>query len=641
MPSIREYAQQAEKKTTIRQFAETEGDVDLGRIQDKERAFRATQLRLSKYQPRPDVDIAVQRELVKADRAEEIEGLAPKRKLLDPLFAGVSDVIGGFGQTLSYIGAKIPGEGAFDKTGEKLQEYAGAASKELTDIEAVSELGEFDFADMKNPEWWKNTVMRQLPQFASFIATGILGGGAVSVATKGLKLAPYASKMLNVLGGSTAATALESALEAGQVFDEAMDKFSDEEVATKAANKAFIQNASLLSGTNFAEFLLAMTPARKIPFFSSSKLLRTGAKVAVSGAMEATEEMLQAKFQTEALGEEFRFTSPEAKEAGAIGALFGGTLGGVGEVYNTFRDTTIKNLPKELKAEFDKQVKIESDKGASPDVSQNKALDTMTEKNPKGVEQAIDGAVQEMSKDDPQFQKEIKIKEVEEAKISEKIKPQEVPVAVKIEKPTVSTPEGREKAALLPVESEGKIKKSRFFQRVNEKLKFAEEDLEPEFRSLDSEKDTMKAIKFVQSNPTVAIDVAKGIKSAPAGIRQNAIAIAVSEKLEQEGKIKEKIDVLSATTLRATRQGQEIEALKHISKDSSDFFISQVLKDRTEQADIGTIKYVKDKKTGKTITRAKAVSDKISSDAKEATKQINKKTADLTSAQNIINSIIC
>jgi hypothetical protein len=141
-------------------------------------------------------------------------------------------------------------------------------------------------------------------------------------------------------------------------------------------------------------------------------------------------------------------------------------------------------------------------------------------------------------------------------------------------------------------------------------------------------------------NPERAVRIAKGFESAPSGIRQNAIAIASLEMLKDRNQV-EYLSALTATTQRATKAGQEIEALKHIAKDSPEYFISKAIKDRMEKVKIDYDKTQIDKDTGNKITRNKAVSQKISKDAKRINKQIDKRASDMKSAQEIINSILC
>ena len=54
------------------------GNFDIGIELDKQKEFSATEARLKAYQPRADVPLTLQRELVKRDRESEIEGLAPR-----------------------------------------------------------------------------------------------------------------------------------------------------------------------------------------------------------------------------------------------------------------------------------------------------------------------------------------------------------------------------------------------------------------------------------------------------------------------------------------------------------------------------------------------------------------------------------
>ena len=425
MTSIRDYATKVAPSISIKQYAQTGINFDLGRIQNEENAFNATQQRLQNYKPRTDVNLDLQYQMVKAGKESEIPGLAPdraiggsplKKKIAEKIgagkfydymskasgafSAGTADLIGNIGQGISWLGSKKEGEGAFDRTGAKLQAYAKESSDLLTDTNALADLGEFQWSDLKNPEYWQNTIMRQLPTQLAFLAPAILTGGVSTLVMKStglVKIAPFASKIINTIAGAGGSAALESTLEAGQTYSQAMEKFGSEEVANKAANRVFMKNMSLLSGSNFAEFLLALTPAKNIPFFSSSKLLRTGAKIAATSAMEGTEELLQNKFQTEAMGDKFSASSPQSKEAFGVGAMFGGITGGAGEIYANFSEKTSSNLRGKAKEEFDKKVQAEIQKGKDEMTAKSEVLNSITEKYTTQTGIAIRKTVQEMN----------------------------------------------------------------------------------------------------------------------------------------------------------------------------------------------------------------------------------------------------
>lgn len=99
-------------------------------------------------------------------------------------------------------------------------------------------------------------------------------------------------------------------------------------------------------------------------------------------------------------------------------------------------------------------------------------------------------------------------------------------------------------------------------------------------------------------------------------------------------------EVARGTSMRATREGQEIEALKHIDKDSALHFIATAIKNKINQVKLDKIEYTETKE-GTKMNKSEAVEKKIKQDAQDLKKKITKKASDMSSAQDIINSILC
>src|SRR3990167_6567501 len=131
-----------------------------------------------------------------------------------------------------------------------------------------------------------------------------------------------------------------------------------------------------------------------------------------------------------------------------------------------------------------------------------------------------------------------------------------------------------------PVETEGKIRKSRAFQRVKERLgNILGED--PLYNKLNLAEDTALAIKFVQERPDSARKIAFGMATPPPGLTETGISIAYSEKMLEDGRLDEFNDAEQSRSLRQTRRGQEIVAEKErVNENSPDHFVQKVIRAR-------------------------------------------------------------
>ena len=189
-----------------------------------------------------------------------------------------------------------------------------------------------------------------------------------------------------------------------------------------------------------------------------------------------------------------------------------------------------------------------------------------------------------------------------------------------------------------PIPSDGKQKKSRAYQRFKERvgdvLKSETED-DPLYHSISLAEDASKAIDFVEQYPEEAKKIALGLKEAPQGITETAISIAISEKALLQGDYKNAAKMVAARSLRQTRRGREIVAERgQFGKDSPQTFIKQVLNLRMREQ----TRFEFDQREGKLN---KKITEKVSKEAREQVKAINKRAANIQSAQDVINSLLC
>lgn len=308
------------------------------------------------------------------------------------LRAGTGDFIKQIGGALDYVGA--------DKIGKGVSEFGESVSKGYG--EAYKNGKEFTWENLLDPEYYATNVSRQVPQ----LATMFLGGG-VGIGIKGAtaltKLPTLARTIAGVAGGTAAMTTLESAMEAGSVYEEAKKRGMDEKAAKDAADETFKKNLALTGSTSALELTLAMTPLTKgLSKFGVGRVGQLGATTAGGALTEGVQEGFQNKISTEALGDEFKWTDPNTVEAMVIGGLLGGAgTGGMslfhsdssnvneGETQSNssrrsslddITQRTINSLSDERRVEFDEIVGAARQNGKSFEEAQLEALEEMASK---------------------------------------------------------------------------------------------------------------------------------------------------------------------------------------------------------------------------------------------------------------------
>ena len=114
------------------------------------------------------------------------------------------------------------------------------------------------------------------------------------------------------------------------------------------------------------EWLLALTPVGKVGGKLAKVATKAGkagtvAKVAGKGAiiagMEGGEEVLQEKFQADALGDPFTWDTPENRETFAVGAFYGLMMTGMGTAMNHIKAKTISTMDTAERSRFDNAVR--------------------------------------------------------------------------------------------------------------------------------------------------------------------------------------------------------------------------------------------------------------------------------------------
>ena len=314
--------------------------------------------------------------------------------------AGIGDIFYTIGRAAEWIGLKSVGKESMEY-GEQLQR------------QVVPPMNPEDFTWKKpiDPEWWATTVTRSVPFTLSLIPSAIVGAYVGAGTATAVGLGALGRTILGSLGATALSRPLESAFEAGSVYDKMLRKGVSEEEASKAADKTFKGNLAL-GGIDAAQFALSFTPLKYFGKGASSTMLRriasTGAKVGIVGTSEALEEGYQESVQRWATGEEISL-DPQMKEAMSIGAIFGVGLGGAGSVWNSLT-TRIKNeLPVDIKNQVDKDIQEKISVGVDEKKAEIETLDEIAE-TPEG-KKSIEKTITKMKEivEEPTAKDEVKI----------------------------------------------------------------------------------------------------------------------------------------------------------------------------------------------------------------------------------------
>uniref|UniRef100_A0A6M3J3A2 Large polyvalent protein associated domain-containing protein n=1 Tax=viral metagenome TaxID=1070528 RepID=A0A6M3J3A2_9ZZZZ len=298
-----------------------------------------------------------------------------------PLFAqfmgGVGDVISTGGSALEWLGKnKAKGLGVED-VGANFQEMGKEVSRDITQ----PDLGEITWKSAIDPAFWAKVpsfAARMTPFTLSLVPAMIVGYGASATGGAALGLGAMGSAILGAIGGSVLSRPIEGVLEAGGTYNEAKQRGMDEKAADKAATSVFLKNLSL-SGMDAAELATAFMPT---PVKLGGKYLKpliAGGRVVGTMGQEALEEGLQQKWQTEALGDKFKWLDPETRTSMFGGALMGGAMGGAGAVFNSIKSQTKKNIPPSMTKKFDGWIAEGLKQGKNQEQAELYALDKLAE----------------------------------------------------------------------------------------------------------------------------------------------------------------------------------------------------------------------------------------------------------------------
>ena len=114
-----------------------------------------------------------------------------------------------------------------------------------------------------DPEFYATNVTRAVPQLLSTLIPALGAAKGIGAIDRVSKMPKVVKTMLQVVGGAGVNTAIDSSIEAGSVYDEAISRGMTDEQANEAADGAFLKNMALTGGTSLVEFGLGLLPFGK------------------------------------------------------------------------------------------------------------------------------------------------------------------------------------------------------------------------------------------------------------------------------------------------------------------------------------------------------------------------------------------
>ncbi len=181
---------------------------------------------------------------------------------------------------------------------------------------------------------------------------------------------------------------------------------------------------------------------------------------------------------------------------------------------------------------------------------------------------------------------------------------------------------------------EGALRESEHFRKVNERLGGELGD-NPLYNQVNLADQAKKAIKFVSENSDDARKITLGYKNPPEGLLDTAISTAYEQRMFDAGDLNEFTKAVNSLSLRKTRAGQEIAALRGVVSDTSPtYFVEQVIAER-----VNRVGNKLPKGTGVPVTPQLRVARAVGKEVEQLTKVVNSKKVDILEAQKLIDSL--
>ncbi len=323
--------------------------------------------------------------------AERYAGMGLSGKAVNQFIAGVGDLF----STSSGVAIRY----GYDDAGASLSELGSGLQR----FAPPGAGHDFEFADVLNPTFYAEQVTRTLP-FALALAPLAIGGfyaGAGIAAASGI--GTIGSMIIGGFSGAALSRPLESALEAGGQYNDAIARGKTEQEAQEEYDQVFRDNM-LLIGADAFEIAIALAPTPKwVPLaLVRGGLVRTATiagKMVIIGLSEGGEEIYQDMISRRARGEEWQW-DPISKEVFAIGAVMGAGMGLGGDVVQSVVNRSKDTMTPDMRKNFNNLVDSFKAEGFTTQQSELRALDEAAQ-TPEGQARVAE-AIEEIKKEIPE-----------------------------------------------------------------------------------------------------------------------------------------------------------------------------------------------------------------------------------------------
>lgn len=260
-----------------------------------------------------------------------------------------------------------------------------------------------------DPDFWTNTVGRQLPNTAAFIAPGMAGARVGVGIAEGLGIAnPVLRTFMGAAGASAVNTPLEAGMEAGDVYRQLIENGTPQQDAYSTALDVARKNAAVLGVSNLVEFGAPFLPKamgragmmpKALTDTAIGRGVATAGGIGLSAGMEGGQEGVQDIIARKALGEDVSYNPLEWDEQTwenvAVGAIMGGgfgigahlaqKVGSDAQPLKTIQNNFLNQLPPEVKTHVQDYVSQEVKAGRNEEEALAEALEEVAG-TPEGQE---------------------------------------------------------------------------------------------------------------------------------------------------------------------------------------------------------------------------------------------------------------
>lgn len=291
-------------------------------------------------------------------------------KFGDSIVLGYGDIAASLGGGIDWLG-DLAGIKEIEEIGEELGKTGQAI---YTNVDAIDGTG-WQFVRMLPTQIALMTVSLGTANTVGAIAqtTGVTGGlmsglNAVPVLSK---IAPYSGSIIEATGAGTVSRGIESLMEAGSAYQQAISSGMSKEEASRMARNIFTRNMQLV-GLDIGQFAIAFVPqlGNLAEGLIGKGLVKSiggvtntlGGEIAIKAVKlgsvslsEAGEEYYQQIIQMQEQGEDIsaiaiatNLTIPEIQQVVILGAISGGLFEAGGEIMNMMNGLAIQNLPQNM-----------------------------------------------------------------------------------------------------------------------------------------------------------------------------------------------------------------------------------------------------------------------------------------------------